>query len=89
MPIRYEQKILEKIMYYDTEGIMSSFPLYIFRLKEPVRRNALETAVRLAIRCHPRFGCRPAGPIFPFPFAGLCAILYGKVIESDFLRAVF
>lgn len=58
--MRYEQEILEKIMYYDTEGTMSSFPLYIYRLKEPVRRDALEAAVHLAVQCHPRFGCRPA-----------------------------
>ncbi|MBQ8092780.1 MAG: hypothetical protein IJ242_04310 [Clostridia bacterium] len=32
--MRYEQEILEKIMYYDREEIMSSFPLYIYRTKE-------------------------------------------------------
>ena len=58
--MRYEQEILEKIMYYDTEGVMSSFPLYIYRLKEDVRREALEAAVVRAVLCHPRFGCRPA-----------------------------
>lgn len=31
---------------------------YIYRLKEPVRRDAPEAAVRLAVRRRPLFGCR-------------------------------
>ncbi len=58
--MRYEQEILEKIMYYDPTGTMSIFPLYIYKTREKVNRQALETAVGYAIECHPLFGCRLA-----------------------------
>lgn len=58
--MRYEQEMLEKIMYYDREGIISTFPLYVYRTKGSVSRKALEAAVGYAIQCHPRFGCRLA-----------------------------
>ena len=38
--MRYELEILEKIMFYDTEGITTRFPLYIYRTKEKVNREA-------------------------------------------------
>ncbi len=52
--MRYEQEMLEKIMYYDRGGIISTFPLYIYRTKENVSRRALEAAVGCAVQCHPR-----------------------------------
>lgn len=58
--MRYEQEMLEKIKYYDREGIISTFPLYVYRTKGRVSRKALEAAVGYAIQCHPRFGCRLA-----------------------------
>lgn len=58
--MRYELEILEKIMFYDTEGITTRFPLYIYRTKEKVNREALKAAVGYAIQCHPLFGCRLA-----------------------------
>ena len=58
--MRYELEILEKIMFYDTQGVITSFPLYIYRTRETVVRKALEAAVDLAIQCHPLFGCRLA-----------------------------
>lgn len=58
--MRYEQEMLEKIMYYDREGIISTFPLYVYRTKGSISRKALEAAVGYAIQCHPRFGCRLA-----------------------------
>lgn len=56
--MRYEMEILEKMMYYDTDGVISSYPLYIYRLKTPVNRDALRRAMDIAIRCYPLFGCR-------------------------------
>lgn len=56
--MRYEQEILEKIMYYDATGVMYSFPLYIYRTKDIVNRDALEAAVDCAMKCHPLFSCR-------------------------------
>ena len=50
-PMRYEQEMLEKIMYYDREGIISTFPLYVYRTKGSVSRKALEAAVGYAIQC--------------------------------------
>ena len=58
--MRYELEILEKILYYDKEGVSTRFPLYIYRTKEEVNKEALETAVGYAIQCHPLFGCRLA-----------------------------
>ena len=58
--MRYELEILEKMMYYDRERVMSSFPLYIYRTKERINRKALEAAIDCAIRCYPLFGCRLA-----------------------------
>lgn len=58
--MRYELEILEKIMFYDANGFMTSFPLYVYRMKDMVNRKALETAVDIAIKCHPLFGCRLA-----------------------------
>ena len=58
--MRYELEILEKILYYDLEGISTRFPLYIYRTKENVKRESLESAVGYAIQCHPLFGCRLA-----------------------------
>lgn len=56
--MRYEMEILEKMMYYDTDGVISSYPLYIYRLKTEVDREALRRAIDTAIRCYPLFGCR-------------------------------
>ena len=55
--MRYEQEVLEKIMYYDKARIISSFPLYVYRTRDKFNRNSLETAIGHAIQCHPRFGC--------------------------------
>ena len=48
--MRYEQEMLEKIMYYDREGIISTFPLYIYRTKEGVNRKALEVVNMVAAK---------------------------------------
>lgn len=53
-----EQELLERIMYYDQERIISAFPPYVYRTKEKVCKKALEVAIDYAIRCHSRFGCR-------------------------------
>lgn len=58
--MRYELEILEKILYYDAEGVSTRFPLYVYRTKEEVNKEALETAVGYAIKCHPLYGCRLA-----------------------------
>lgn len=55
--MRHELEILEKVMFYDKEGITTRFPLYVYRMKENVDRRALETALGYAIKCHPAFGC--------------------------------
>lgn len=36
--MRYEMEILEKIMYYNKNRIISSFPLYVYRTKEKMSR---------------------------------------------------
>lgn len=58
--MRYELEMLEKILYYDAEGVSTRFPLYIYRTKEEVNKKALEAAVGYAIQCHPLYGCRLA-----------------------------
>ena len=58
--MRYELEILEKILYYDAEGVSTRFPLYVYRTKERVNKEALEVAVGYAIQCHPLFGCKLA-----------------------------
>ena len=58
--MRYELEMLEKILYYDAEGVSTRFPLYIYRTKEEVNKEALEAAVGYAIQCHPLYGCRLA-----------------------------
>ena len=56
--MRYELETLEKIMFYDTQGIMTSFPLYVYKTKDKVNKEVLEQALDNAIKCHPLFGCR-------------------------------
>lgn len=58
--MRYELEMLEKILYYDAEGISTRFPLYVYRTKENVNKEALDAAVNYAIQCHPLYGCRLA-----------------------------
>ena len=64
--MKYEMEMLEKLMFYDTEGIISSFPLFIFIMKEDINTDTLQCAVVTAIKCHPIYGCKimedPKGP---------------------------
>lgn len=32
--MRYELEMLEKILYYDAEGVSTRFPLYVYRTKK-------------------------------------------------------
>lgn len=47
--MRYEQEFFEKLIFYDAEGILAMFPLYVYRTKEKINRDALEAAVSHAI----------------------------------------
>lgn len=56
--MKYELEMLEKPTFYDKEGIISSFPLFIFRMKNEIDPHALHCATITAIKCHPLFGCK-------------------------------
>ena len=56
--MKYEMEMLEKLMFYDSEGIISSFPMFIFKMKDDIDTHALQCAVVTAIKCHPLYGCK-------------------------------